>query len=79
MGKSLANGMVLVLSLWDDYSSNMHWLDSTYPENADPNYPGVVKGPCSTTGGNPDTLRAQYPNSYVQYNNIRFGPINSTY
>jgi cellulose 1,4-beta-cellobiosidase len=32
-GKALDNGMVLVLSLWDDHEANMLWLDSDYPLN----------------------------------------------
>lgn len=31
MTTAFQNGMVLVLSLWDDYYANMLWLDSTYP------------------------------------------------
>lgn len=31
MGKSMDNGMVLVMSIWDDHAANMLWLDSTYP------------------------------------------------
>lgn len=31
MGKSMDNGMVLVMSIWDDHEANMLWLDSTYP------------------------------------------------
>jgi len=75
----MVNGMVLVFSLWDDPSTNMHWLDSIYPENADTSYPGVVKGPCPTTGGKPSDIEKLYPNSYVQFNNIKVGPIGSTY
>jgi cellulose 1,4-beta-cellobiosidase len=28
MGKALEEGMVLVMSLWDDHAANMLWLDS---------------------------------------------------
>jgi cellulose 1,4-beta-cellobiosidase len=31
MGESLARGMVLVMSLWDDHYAHMLWLDSDYP------------------------------------------------
>ena len=31
MGESMKNGMVLVMSIWDDHEANMLWLDSTYP------------------------------------------------
>ena len=30
-GDSMDNGMVLVLSLWDDFEAHMLWLDSDYP------------------------------------------------
>lgn len=46
MGGALQRGMVLVLSLWDDNGAHMKWLDGVFPENADPNKPGVMKGPC---------------------------------
>lgn len=57
MGESLKRGMVLVLSLWDDYGSHMKWLDGVFPPDADPNAPGVAKGPCSKESGNPEDLR----------------------
>lgn len=31
MGEAMKNGMVLVMSIWDDHEANMLWLDSTYP------------------------------------------------
>ncbi|RXW21727.1 hypothetical protein EST38_g4127 [Candolleomyces aberdarensis] len=37
MDRSLAKGHVLVLSVWDDHTANMLWLDSSYPADADPN------------------------------------------
>ena len=30
-GDSMDNGMVLVLSIWDDFEAHMLWLDSDYP------------------------------------------------
>ncbi len=47
MGEALKRGMVLVFSLWDDSGSHMKWLDGVFPPDADPNIPGVAKGPCS--------------------------------
>ncbi|KAF9491003.1 hypothetical protein BDN71DRAFT_1434241 [Pleurotus eryngii] len=35
MGKSFDNGMVLVLSVWDDHAVNMLWLDSDFPTDKD--------------------------------------------
>lgn len=79
LSKSLENGMVLVLSLWDDYSVDMLWLDSDDPSTGDPSTPGVARGNCSTSSGVPATVEADYPNSQVVYSNIKFGPINSTF
>jgi cellulose 1,4-beta-cellobiosidase len=72
-------GMVLVLSLWDDYDVDMLWLDSDYPTTEAATSPGVARGTCSTTSGVPSQVEAQSPNSYVIYSNIKVGPINSTF
>ncbi|KAF5385709.1 hypothetical protein D9757_005507 [Collybiopsis confluens] len=77
MGQSLSAGMVLVLSLWDDYAVNMLWLDSTYPTNG--NKPGDFRGTCATSSGVPTTVESQSPNAQVTYSNIKVGPIGSTY
>jgi cellulose 1,4-beta-cellobiosidase len=58
MGKALARGMVLALSIWDDHAAGMYWLDSTYPTNASTSSPGVARGPCSTTSGDPKVCRS---------------------
>ena len=78
MGDALKRGMVLVFSLWDDYSSHMQWLDGTFPPNADPNAPGVMKGPCPKDAGDPDNLRKNYPNAYISFTKIRYGNIGTT-
>merc|ERR1711972_855796 len=54
----------------------MLWLDSTYP--VDSTAPGAVRGPCSTSSGEPSTTRAKYPDSLVKYMNIKVGTIGST-
>lgn len=79
MGTAVENGVVLVLSLWDDYAARMLWLDSDYPVNASTSTPGVARGACPTTSGVPTQVESQYPNAYVQYSNIRYGDIGSTY
>jgi cellulose 1,4-beta-cellobiosidase len=79
MSSALAEGMVLVLSLWDDDYASMLWLDSDYPTNETASTPGVARGSCSTSSGVPSTIRTQDASSYVTYSNIKFGPINSTY
>ncbi len=51
MGEAFAKGMVLVLSIWDDYAAEMLWLDSDYPTNLPATSPGVARGTCATTSG----------------------------
>jgi len=78
MGGSLSRGMVLVLSLWDDYAVHMLWLDSNFPTNANPSTPGIARGNCSTDSGDPSKVESQFPNSNVIYSNIRYGDIGTT-
>mmetsp|Transcript_43760 Transcript_43760/g.84039 ORF Transcript_43760/g.84039 Transcript_43760/m.84039 type:complete len:657 (+) Transcript_43760:61-2031(+) len=82
MGKALGRGMVLVLSLWDDYATHMHWLDSASPES-NPDWPhdkpGVARGPCPVSGGRPHDLRSMHGTATVTYSNIKVGEIDSTY
>jgi cellulose 1,4-beta-cellobiosidase len=77
MGSAFQKGMVLVLSLWDDYAVNMLWLDSTYPTTG--TSPGDKRGTCATSSGVPATVEAQSPNAQVIYSDIKVGPIGSTY
>jgi cellulose 1,4-beta-cellobiosidase len=80
MGKGLDQGMVLVMSLWDDHHSNMLWLDGEkYPTDADASTPGVPRGTCATTSGDPDTVEKEHANAKVTYSNIKVGPIGSTF
>jgi len=79
VGNSLANGMVLVMSLWDDHAAHMLWLDSDYPVNATATKPGIARGMCSTSSGVPSQVESQYPNSNVKFMNIRYGDLGSTY
>merc|ERR1712224_695118 len=76
MGKALGRGMVLVMSIWDDTAVHMLWLDSKYPVDA--TGPGVERGPCATSSGEPSATRAKYPDSLVKYMNIKVGSIGST-
>eukprot|EP01133_Synstelium_polycarpum_P011953 gene11953-13929_t len=79
MGEALSKGMVLVMSLWDDYDASMLWLDSSYPTTKSTlNKPGVARGSCPTSSGVPKDVEAQHPDAYVVYSNIRTGPIGST-
>ncbi|KAG6863887.1 Exoglucanase 1 [Blastosporella zonata] len=79
MGVAAKNGMVLVLSVWDDHAVNMLWLDSTYPTTSSASAPGVARGTCATTSGTPTDVETNSPNASVTYSNIRFGEIGSTY
>ena len=78
MGQALKRGMVLVLSLWDDYATHMKWLDSVFPDGAKPSTPGVTKGPCPTNSGDPNVLRYSNPNAYVTVTNLKVGNIGTT-
>ncbi|KAF4613112.1 hypothetical protein D9613_011192 [Agrocybe pediades] len=79
ISKGMAAGMVLVMSVWDDHSVNMLWLDSDYPTDADPSKPGIARGTCSTSSGKPTDIETANANASVTYSNIRFGDIGSTY
>jgi cellulose 1,4-beta-cellobiosidase len=79
MGKSFKNGVVLVLSIWDDHAAQMLWLDSNFPTTADATKPGIARGTCATTSGVPTDIEASIPNSSVTFSNIKFGDIGSTY
>jgi cellulose 1,4-beta-cellobiosidase len=79
MGKALANGMVLVMSVWDDHAANMLWLDSSYPTDADPSKPGIKRGTCATTSGKPEDVETNAASAQVTFSNIRVGDIGSTY
>ncbi|GAB1196453.1 hypothetical protein APSETT444_005724 [Aspergillus pseudonomiae] len=79
MGEAMSTGMVLVMSLWDDYYANMLWLDSNYPTDESTSKPGVARGTCATSSGVPSEVEASNPNAYVAYSNIKVGPIGSTF
>jgi cellulose 1,4-beta-cellobiosidase len=79
MSTAMKNGMVLVMSLWDDHYANMLWLDSNYPTDADPSTPGVARGSCPITSGVPADVESSAASASVTYSNIKFGDINSTF
>ncbi|KAF8600085.1 cellobiohydrolase I [Ceratobasidium sp. AG-I] len=79
MDASFTKGVVLVMSIWDDHAAQMLWLDSSYPLTADPSSPGVTRGRCATTSGDPKDIETNNANASVTYSNIRFGDIGSTY
>jgi cellulose 1,4-beta-cellobiosidase len=77
MGKAMANGMVLVMSIWDDHDVDMLWLDSTYPTTQ--TTIGGPRGSCATTSGKPSDVENNSPNSFVKYSDIKIGDIGSTF
>ncbi|KIJ29046.1 glycoside hydrolase family 7 protein [Sphaerobolus stellatus SS14] len=79
MGKAMATGMVLVMSVWDDHAANMLWLDSAYPTTAPTTQPGILRGTCATNSGVPATIETSEANASVTFSNIKFGAIGSTY
>jgi cellulose 1,4-beta-cellobiosidase len=79
MSKAMASGMVLVMSVWDDYAVNMLWLDSDYPTTSSPTAPGVARGSCPTNSGVPSTIETSEASASVTFSNIKFGDIGSTY
>ncbi|KAI0042979.1 glycoside hydrolase family 7 protein, partial [Auriscalpium vulgare] len=79
LGSALSTGMVLALSIWDDHTSDMLWLDSTYPPSESPTAPGVTRGPCIASSGEPIVIESVSGSASVTYSNIKFGDIGSTY
>ncbi|KAI0778793.1 cellobiohydrolaseI, partial [Trametes elegans] len=79
MGASFEKGMVLVMSIWDDHEARMLWLDSAYPLDKDPSQPGVSRGPCDRSSGEPNDVESNSPDATVIFSNIKTGPIGSTY
>ena len=79
MGESLDRGHVLVMSMWDDHSVDMLWLDSDYPPDRDPSEPGVSRGPCPRDSGDPEDVESRYPDATVTFSNIKVGPHCSTF
>jgi cellulose 1,4-beta-cellobiosidase len=79
MSAALADGMVLVMSLWDDHSADMLWLDSIYPTTASSTTPGAARGSCDISSGDPKDVESESANAYVIYSNIKIGPLGSTF
>ena len=79
MGRAFENGMALVMSIWDDHEAGMLWLDSAYPTDVPASNPGISRGPCSATSGDPQTVESQSAGASVSFSNIKVGPIGSTY
>ncbi|TKX27597.1 putative 1,4-beta-D-glucan cellobiohydrolase A [Elsinoe australis] len=78
-GKDFEKGMVLVMSIWDDHFAKMLWLDAPYPTDAPATKPGVARGTCSTTSGDPKDVEKNSPNASVTFSNIKVGTLGSTF
>jgi cellulose 1,4-beta-cellobiosidase len=57
----------------------MNWLDSNYPTDGDASKPGIARGRCDATAGDPKVVEAAHPDAYVIYSNIKLGALNSTF
>jgi cellulose 1,4-beta-cellobiosidase len=79
MGNAFNQGMVLVMSVWDDHAANMLWLDSDFPVGSNATTPGVARGSCPTTSGVPNNVESESPNASVTFSNIKFGDLGSTF
>jgi cellulose 1,4-beta-cellobiosidase len=79
MGAALKKGMVLVMSVWDDHTADMLWLDAPYPPTKDVSAPGVARGTCSASSGAPSDVESASASASVTYSNIKWGPLNSTF
>ncbi|CAG8120915.1 unnamed protein product [Penicillium salamii] len=80
MGEGLDQGMVLVMSLWDDHYAGMQWLDGEkYPADAKDGAAGTARGTCASGAGDPDKVESESGSAKVTYSNIKVGPIGSTY
>jgi cellulose 1,4-beta-cellobiosidase len=78
MGDAMSRGLVLVMSIWDDYAANMLWLDSNDPSTGSASTPGVARGSCSTSSGVPSQVESTYASNSVTFSNIKVGTIGST-
>jgi len=79
MGDSMEEGMVLVMSIWDDHAEHMLWLDSTDPPTKTEPGKGGPRGTCATTSGVPKDVEAAHPHAHVKFSDIKFGDICSTF
>lgn len=68
MGESFSRKMVLVFSFWDDSTTHMQWLDSTY--GGDPSVPGVIRGPCPNPPLSTEETRKKFQDAYVLFSDV---------
>lgn len=78
LGRALDRGLVMVLSIWDDPSTNMQWLDGTYPPGAQG--PGAARGPCDASRSRTVAeLRGAHGCARARFWDLAVGPLNSTW
>jgi len=56
----------------------MLWLDSDYPLQQDAKTPGVHRGTCATSSGDPKDVESEHPHAFVRYMNIAYGELGTT-
>ncbi|KAJ8611317.1 hypothetical protein CTAYLR_006602 [Chrysophaeum taylorii] len=79
LGDAMERGLVLAMSLWDDYDVHMIWLDAQDPPGPKyRNVAGAHRGPCSVDSGKPWVVEETLKDAYVIYADIKFGPIGFT-
>jgi cellulose 1,4-beta-cellobiosidase len=76
MQDSFKRQHVLAISLWDDVSVSMLWLDSTYPVGS--KEPGALRGPCSGKENKAEWLRKNSRGSKVVYSNFEWKTLSNT-
>ncbi|KAH6721958.1 concanavalin A-like lectin/glucanase domain-containing protein [Leptodontidium sp. MPI-SDFR-AT-0119] len=69
MGEAMSRGMVLAFAVWWDVGGFMDWLDGT----------ASGAGPCNSTEGNPEFIKTIQPDVAVEFSEIKWGEIGSTY
>lgn len=69
IGDSFSRKMVLVFSFWDDSSTHMQWLDSTF--GGDPKAPGTVRGPCPNPPLSTEETRQKFADAFVLFSNVK--------
>jgi len=76
IASAFEEGMVLTLSLWEDLSTEMRWLDSDFPIGG--SAPGDARGPCNAQNDTPQYIDAHKASAFTKYSNIQYGEIGST-
>ena len=73
----MKEGMVLVMSIWDDHAARMIWLDATDPPGKTDF--GGPRGPCPADSGRPADVEREHPGAHVIFSDIKLGDFGTTY